>query len=81
MMLDLYIAGDAAFGEDDGCGYSLPVQIFYHDLSVAAIGAYHGYDETQGGVKFPWDGDICRYHTHSGKPKDYSCKKALDSSN
>jgi len=75
MMLDLHIAGDAQFGEDDGDGYSLTLQTFYHDLAVAAIRAYHDYDETVGGIQFPWDGDVCRYHAHKGRPAKFSCTK------
>ena len=75
IMLDLHIAGYAQFGDDGDVGYSQPLQAFYRDLAVAGIVAYHEYDEVEGGIQFPWDGDICRYHSHTGKPRNFSCTK------
>ena len=74
MMLDLHIAGYAQY-EDDEIGCSLPLQIFYRDLAVTAMGAYHEYDENHEVLKYPWEGDVCRYHMHQGKPSGFSCTR------
>ena len=43
--------------------------IFFHDLARVAI-RQNALGEQ---MLPPWEGDICRYHTHKDKPDGYSC--------